>query len=195
MQVLSKQISLCFNLFVLLFLVTPYVIVAVQPCMEWILIIRHHIGSLTQEFLICTSFDDGILLLPQIFCLVDCFCFFLIFWASHSKKGNISLIWVLCALNWFSAAYVTFGMEFLSLSSSTRRIVSDSFYIYLWWMIFYGVGIVFQNFWVCHSFCHTLSSLHTRCFLRDSFRLRGKCFCWYNCIFGCSELLVYLLIL
>ena len=31
---------LCFNIFVLLFLVTPCLIVAVQPCMEWIPIKR-----------------------------------------------------------------------------------------------------------------------------------------------------------
>ena len=31
-----KWLPVCFNLFVFLFLVTPYLAVAVQPCMEWI---------------------------------------------------------------------------------------------------------------------------------------------------------------
>ena len=31
---LLKKFPVCFNLFVLLFLVTPYLVVAVQPCME-----------------------------------------------------------------------------------------------------------------------------------------------------------------
>ena len=31
-----KRFHVCFNIFVLLFLVTPYLVVAVQPCMEWI---------------------------------------------------------------------------------------------------------------------------------------------------------------
>ena len=33
---LVKRFPVCFNLFVLLFLVTPCLVVAVQPCMEWI---------------------------------------------------------------------------------------------------------------------------------------------------------------
>ena len=31
-----KRLPVYFNLFVLLFLVTPYLAVAVQPCVEWI---------------------------------------------------------------------------------------------------------------------------------------------------------------
>ena len=35
---LLKRFPVCVNLFVLLFLVTPYLVVAVEPCMEWITI-------------------------------------------------------------------------------------------------------------------------------------------------------------
>ena len=33
-----NRFPVCFNIFVFLFLVTPYLVVAVQPCIEWILI-------------------------------------------------------------------------------------------------------------------------------------------------------------
>ena len=43
-----NRFSVCFNLFVLLFLVTPYLVLAVQPCMEWIPIKRN--GPLSTLF-------------------------------------------------------------------------------------------------------------------------------------------------
>ena len=39
-----KRFLVCFNLFVLLFLVTSCLIVAVQSCMEWIPILKKHIS-------------------------------------------------------------------------------------------------------------------------------------------------------
>ena len=33
--VVIKRFSVCFNLFVILFLLTPYLVVALQPCMKW----------------------------------------------------------------------------------------------------------------------------------------------------------------
>ena len=38
-----KRFPLCFNLFVLLFLVTPWLAVAVQPCMEWIPVFKKYV--------------------------------------------------------------------------------------------------------------------------------------------------------
>ena len=52
---------------------------------------RQGIGSSTQELVTYTCFDNKILILSQIFCLTNCFLCFLIFWASHSNKGSISL--------------------------------------------------------------------------------------------------------
>ena len=49
-------------------------------------------GSSTQEFVTYTCFDDDTSILPQIFCLMNCFLCFLIFRASYSNKGNPSLI-------------------------------------------------------------------------------------------------------
>ena len=40
-----KRFPVCFNLFVLLFLATPCLVVCVQPCMEWILIKKIRKGS------------------------------------------------------------------------------------------------------------------------------------------------------
>ena len=46
---------MCLNLFVFLFLVTPCVVVAVQPCMEWIPIEKEKKKKKTSETYVVTK--------------------------------------------------------------------------------------------------------------------------------------------
>ena len=99
----------------------------------------------------------------------------------------------------FSQPILPLGWSFLLLSSSGRRIVSYRFYIYWCWMIFYGLLMVFEcvftnSFTFSGLVCQTLLSPYTGCFLGCNFPSMGRCFCWYNYIFGCSGLLVCLII-
>ena len=48
--------------------------------------------------------------------------------------------------------------------------------------------------WVGNSFCRILLLLYT-CFPVGNLFLSGRCSCWYNYIFGCSGLLVYIIFL
>ena len=61
---LLNRLSVCCNLFVLHFLVIPCLIVAVQPCMEWIPVKKTYIVL----FMVINILTDW-------YCMVKCFCY------------------------------------------------------------------------------------------------------------------------
>ena len=109
--------------------------------------------------------------------------------------------WSLYARNWFFTAHVTFGLKFpiFNFQSSTDSLVSYLYLLILNNLLLFAYpflnvfSLIPFQFLVCNSFCHIPLSLYTRCFLGRNFRLRGSCFYWYSCIFGCSGLSVYLI--
>ena len=104
--------------------------------------------------------------------------------------------WGLYSLNLCFTAHVTFALQFpaIKFQWSTDILVSFLYLLVLNDLLWSEYRFnpekssflhkFLCNFWVFHGFCHMLLSLQAGCFLGGNFRLSGRCFCWYNCIFG-----------
>ena len=94
----------------------------------------HGAGSLMQEFITCTCFDDGVLILPSISLIEGC---------THETG--------------FLLPMLPLGWNFLLLTSRSWRTVSYCFYIHWCWMIL----LVCVSFFEC-IFTNTLTYITKR---------------------------------
>ena len=97
----------CFNLFVLLFVVTPCLVVAVQSCMEWIPFV-----FLFKKYYFTDSFNISILL-----------CKFLFNWKNAAKWHDLKIesVWYLSAFYCFYVIYAFYGTV-ISATKESRKI-------------------------------------------------------------------------
>ena len=137
-----------------------------------------------------------ILILAQNFCLGNCYLCLLIFQGSHSNKRITSSLGISCTKLFFLLPQIPLSWNFLLLSSNTwwTILCFDNFMFNdLLWFAYHFFTCVSPNSFAISGFAtifsHVIVAIY-KMFLGGNFCSRDRCFGWYNCIFGCSGLLV-----